>query len=175
MLIRKIRFIYAIPFIFRFLVLVVTSSHPVTVSFFFSQKNGVVSPSTLLIVIFVFLLSSLPMSVSNHLDIDLYPKLRCQSDHIVAIYPLPPRKPSSRLVLCSDDKAVNGDRSCSNTTLLYPLLDTGGPPVKIRPGLLYDGAALIAPEGGNTQGIWSPPRCGHRQPVCCPRHNRLTT
>ena len=47
----KINFIYAIPFIFRFLVLVVTSNHPVTVSLFFYQHNGIVSPSPLLIVI----------------------------------------------------------------------------------------------------------------------------
>ena len=48
----KIYFIYAIPFIFRFLVFIVTSSHPVVASLFFSQHNGVVSPLPLLIIIF---------------------------------------------------------------------------------------------------------------------------
>ena len=58
----KIHLIYAIPFSFIFLVLVVTSSHPFTVSLFFSQRNGVVSPSLLLIVIFwlFFLFSNCP-------------------------------------------------------------------------------------------------------------------
>ena len=50
----KIHFIYAIPFIFRFLVLIVTSSHPAMVSLFFFQHNDVFSLSTLLIVIFGF-------------------------------------------------------------------------------------------------------------------------
>ena len=48
----KIHIIYAIPFIFIFLVRVVTSSYPAVVSLFFFQQNGVVSPSPLLIVIF---------------------------------------------------------------------------------------------------------------------------
>ena len=62
----KIHFICAIPLIFRFLVLIVTSSHPVTVSLFFYQHNVVVSPSPLLIVF--FLVSSLPRSVTTHSD-----------------------------------------------------------------------------------------------------------
>ena len=52
----EIHFIYANPFIFRFLVLIATSNHPVTVSLFLSQHNGVVSLSPLLIVIFVVFL-----------------------------------------------------------------------------------------------------------------------
>ena len=62
----------------------------------------------------------------------------------------PPRKPTSGLVLCSGDNAVNGDWSYSDTAPLSPILAAGGPLVKICPGSLYDGAALIAPEDGNT-------------------------
>ena len=61
----KISFIYTILFLFRFLVLVVTSSHPVMASLFFSQHNGVVLPSMFLFFLGV---SSLPMSVTTHLD-----------------------------------------------------------------------------------------------------------
>ena len=50
----KIHFIYAITFIFRFLFLNVNSSHLVAASLFFSQNNGVVSLSPLLIVIVLF-------------------------------------------------------------------------------------------------------------------------
>ena len=95
------------------------------------------------------------------------------SDHIVAIYP--PRKPASGLVLCSGDDAVDGDRSCSDTTPLSHILAAGGPPVKKTPGSLYDGAALIAPEGGNTCRIWRPPRCGHRRLGCRSCRNQLAT
>ena len=46
--------------------LIVTSSHPVTVSSFLSQHNDVVSPSLLLIVIFsVFFVFSFSMSVNT--------------------------------------------------------------------------------------------------------------
>ena len=77
----------------------------------------------------------------------------------------PPRKPFSGLVLCSGNDAVDGDRSCSDTAPLFPLLAAGGPPVKNRPGSLYDGAALIVPEYGNTWGIWLPPCCVHHVQV----------
>ena len=96
------------------------------------------------------------------------------SNNIVAIYP-PPRNPASGLVLCSGNDAIDGGRSCSHTAPLLPLLAVGGPPVKFRPGSLYDGAALIVPEDGNTRGIWRPPCCVHRWSGCSPCRNRLTT
>ena len=74
----------------------------------------------------------------------------------------PPWKPASGLVLCSFDDAVYGDWSFSETSPLSPLLAAGVPPVKIRPGSLYDGAALIAPEDGNTRGIWRPHLKSHK-------------
>ena len=84
----EIHFIYAIPFIFRFLVLIVTLGHPVTVSLFFSQHNGVVSPSTLLIVIFwlFFWFPHCPW-VWPLTRIAAYIQTNFLSDHIVAIYP----------------------------------------------------------------------------------------
>ena len=94
------------------------------------------------------------------------------SDHIVAIY-IPPQKSASGPVLCSGDDAIDGDRSCSNTTPLLPLLVAGGPPVKIHPGSLYGGAVQIAPEDGNTRGIERPPRCGHQFSGCRLHCNRL--
>ena len=83
--------------------------------------------------------------------------------------------PASGLVLCSGEDAVDGDRSCSDTAPLSPPFAACGPPVKIRPGSLYYGAALIAPEDGNNRRIWRSPCCGHRCSGCCPRHNCLTT
>ena len=84
----KILFIFSIPFIFRFLVLIVTSSYPVTVSLFFSQPDGVVSPSPLLIVIFwlFFWFPHFPW-VWPIIRIDAYIQTTFLSNHIVAIYP----------------------------------------------------------------------------------------
>ena len=79
----KIHFVYAIPFIFIFLVLIVTSSHTATVSLFFSQHNGVVSPSPLL---GFFSVSSLPISVTTHSDCCL----QC-FDHLVVAIDAPNR------------------------------------------------------------------------------------
>ena len=64
--------------------------------------------------------------------------------------PPPPRKPASGLVLCSGNDAVNNNWYCRETVPLSPLLAADGPPVKICPGSLYYGAAVIAPEDGNT-------------------------
>ena len=75
------------------------------------------------------------------------------AEAIILLPYTPPRNPASGLVICSDDDAIDGDQSCSNTTTLSPLLSAVGPPVKKFPGSLYDGAALIAPEDGNTCGI----------------------
>ena len=85
------------------------------------------------------------------------------------------QKPDSRLVLCSGNDTVDGDRFCSDIGPLSPLLAAGSPPVENNPESLYDGAVMIAPEGGNPRGIWRPPRCGHWRSGCCPRHNRLGT
>ena len=158
----KIHFIYVIPFIFRFLALIVTSSHPVTASLFFSQHNGVISQSPLLIFCISFL-THFPW-VWLIIRIAAYVRTTFLSHHIVAIYP--PRKPDSGLVLCSEDDAVDGDWYRSDTAPISPILPAGGPPVKNRPGSLYDGAALIAPEDGNTLQAsvrsqrWCPVRLG---------------
>ena len=85
--ILKIHFINAIPFIFRFLVLIVTSSHPVTVSLFFSQYDGVVSQSQLLTFIYIFL-NSLPMSVTTHSDRCLHPNYFSEPSYCCHIPPL---------------------------------------------------------------------------------------
>ena len=123
------------------------------VSLFFSQHNGVVSPSMLLIVNFWgflgFFLGFLIAHECDHLLGSLLTyKLLCWA--IILSPYTPPRKPASGLVLCSGDDAIDGDWSWSDTAPLYPLINYGGPPVKFRPGSLYDGAALIAPEDGNT-------------------------
>ena len=86
-----------------------------------------------------------------------------------------PRKPASRLVICSGDNAVDGDQYFSNTAPLSHLLSAVGPPFKNSPVSLYDGDALIVPEGGNTRGICRPPHFGHRRSGCRPRRNRLAT
>ena len=105
------------------------------------------------------------------IQIAAYIRTTLLSDHIVAIYP--PWKPDSGLVLCSGDDAVDGNWYCSNTTPISPLLASGSPHIKICPGSLYDGATLIAPEGGNNRGVWRPPCCGHWWSVCCPCCNFL--
>ena len=117
---------------FGFLVLVVNSSHPITVSFIFSQHNGD-SLSPLLVVIFwLFFWFPRCQWVWPLIWIAAYIRNILLSGHIVAIYP--PWKPASGLVLCSGGDAVDGDRSCRNTAPLSPLLAVGGPPVKNRPG-----------------------------------------
>ena len=150
----KIHFIYAIPFIFISFVLIGTSSHPVTASFFFSHHNGVVSPSTLLIVIFCFFgggVVRIAHECDHSLGSLLTYELLCSA--IIFLPYNPPQKPASGLVLCGGYDAINGDRSCSNTTHLSPLLAAGGPPIKSCPRSLYDGAMLIVTEDGNTRGI----------------------
>ena len=81
------------------------------VSLFFSQHNGVFSPSTLLIVIFwvIFWFSSLPMSVTTHSDCWLNTNYFAKA--IIFLPYTPPRKPASGLVLCSGDDAVDGSWS----------------------------------------------------------------
>ena len=96
------------------------------------------------------------------------------AEEIILLPYTPHWEAASGLVLYSGDDAVDGKRSCSDAPL-SPLLSACGPPVKIIPGSLYDGAALIAPEDGNTRGIWRPPRCGHRWSGCYPFRNRLAT
>ena len=79
----KIHIVFAFPFIFRFLVLIVTSSHPVTDSLFFSQHNGVVSLSPLLIFFWGFLIAH----ECDHSLIAAYTQTTFLSDHIVDIFP----------------------------------------------------------------------------------------
>ena len=142
------------------------------VSLFFSQHNGVVSSSPLLIVFDFFLFS--PWSwVWYLIRIAAYIRNTLLSNHIAAIYP--PHKPASGLVLCSRDDAVDDDQSWSGTAPISPLLADGGPPVKNCPGSLYYGATLIAPEGRNTRRIWRPPCCCHQRSGCRPCPDHLVT
>ena len=104
------------------------------------------------------------MSVTTHSYCCSCPKLLYWA--IILSPYTPPRKPTSGLVLCSGDDVINGDWYCSDTAPLSPLIAASGPPVKICPGSLYDGAALIAPEDGNNLGIWRPPCCGHGWSGC---------
>ena len=143
-------------------------------NFFFSQHNGVVSPSLLLIVILWFLGGFLIVHECDHsFGSLLTSELLCWA--IIFSPYTPPQKPAYGLVLCSGDNTVNGDRSCSDSAPLSPLLTDSGPLVKIRSVSLYDGATLIAPEDGNTRRIWRPPRCGHQWSGYRPRCNRLAT
>ena len=66
------------------------------------------------------------------------------------MYIPPPQKPDYGLLLCSGDVIFDGNRSCSDTVPLSPLLSAGGPHVKNCPGSLYDSVALIVPEDWNT-------------------------
>ena len=119
------------------------------VSLFFSQRNGVVSPSTLLIVIFCFSLAFLIAHDCDHsLGLLITYELLCWA--IILLPYTPPRKPVFVLVLCSGNDAVNGNWYFSDTAPLSPILSAGGPSAKIRPGSLYNGAALIASEDENT-------------------------
>ena len=141
----KIHFIRAIPFIFRFFFLIVTSRHPVVVSLFLSQYNGVFPPSTLLIVIFLgyFLGFLIAHECDRSLEVLLRYELLCWA--IILLPYTPPRKPAYGLVLCSGDDTVDGDWSCSETAPLSPILAAGSPPIKICPGSLYNGDSLIVP------------------------------
>ena len=60
--------IYAISFIFRFLVCIYFPSHFFMLSLFFSQHNGFFAPSSSLTYLFSFLVSSLPMSMTTCSD-----------------------------------------------------------------------------------------------------------
>ena len=162
-------------FIFRFLVLIFTSNHPVTVSLFFSQNKGVVS----LLLLLIFYLGFL---IDHECDHSFESLLKSEPIFwAIILVPYtppptpPPREPASVLILCIGDDAIDGEKYCRNTSPIYPLLATGGPPVKIRPGSLYDDTALIAPEGGNTRGIWHPPCYGHQLSGCRSWHNCLAT
>ena len=110
----KIHFIYTIPFIFRFLVLIVTSSNPVTVSLFLSQYNGVVSPSMLLIVVFGDF-GGFPHCPQVWPLIWIAAYIRTTFWAIILSPYNPPRKPASGLVLCSGNDVVDGDWYFSNT------------------------------------------------------------
>ena len=61
-------------------------SHPVMVSLFLSQHNGVFPPSTLFI--FNFWVSSLPMSVTIHLNCCLHTNYFAEQSYCRHIYPL---------------------------------------------------------------------------------------
>ena len=148
--------------------------YSVKVSLFFSQHNGVVSPSPLLTVIFWFFFCFLIAHECDHSFGSLLTSELFCWEIILSPY-TPSRKPASGLVLCSGDDAIDGDQSCSNTSSLSPILAAGSPPIKNRPGSLYDRAALIVPEGENTHRIWRPPRCDHCWSGCCPCRNRLVT
>ena len=65
-------------------------SHPVMVSQFFSQHNGLFPPSTLLIVIFwvIFWISSLPMSVTTHSNCCLHTNYFSERSYCRHIPPL---------------------------------------------------------------------------------------
>ena len=130
----KIHFICAIPFIFRSLFLVVASSYPFMGSLIFSQKNGVVSSSPLLIAIFWFFFFPL---IAHDCDLSFGSLLTSELLYwaiILLLYTPPPQKPASGLVLWSGDDDVDDDRSFSDTALLSPLLAIGSPPVKKCPG-----------------------------------------
>ena len=95
------------------------------------------------------------------------------SDHIVAIYP-----PSEA---CFWTHHMQWRRCRQWQPILQrhhtyiPSSCRWWPTCKKIPGSLYDGAALIAPEYGNTCGIWRPPCCGHGWSGCRPRRNLLAT
>ena len=78
--------IYAIPFIFRFLVLIVTSRHPATVSLFFSQHNGVVSPSPSIVFFHIYSWFHYCSRVRPLLWIAAYIGIDFLSDRIIVIY-----------------------------------------------------------------------------------------
>ena len=124
----KIHFIYAIPFIFRFLVLVVTSSHPVKVSFFLPEQLHHFTVTVVdCYLLVVFLVSSLSMSVTTCLDRFLNPNYFFEQQYC---HHIPPWKSASGIVLCSGNKVINCDLSCSGTAPLYSLLAAGVPTVK---------------------------------------------
>ena len=104
---------------------------------FFSQHNGLFPPSTLLIVIFwvIFWVSSLPMSVTTHSNCCLHKNYFDERSYFCHIPPL-----GSLLMESSSAVAMTPLMA----TDLAPLLAAGIPPVKIRPGSLYNGELLIA-------------------------------
>ena len=124
----KIYFIYANPFIFIFLVLIVTSIHLVTESLFFSQNNGVVSTSPLLIIIFGF--PHFPWE-RPLVRISAYIQKTFLIDNIVTIYP--------PLDACFWTHPLQWLRRCQWRPILQqlsPLLAASGPPFKNWPGLI---------------------------------------
>ena len=101
--------------------------------FFFSQHNGVVSPSPLLIFFWGYFFGFLIAHECDHLFGSLLTSKLLFWAIILSTY-TPPRNHASGIVLCSVDKAVDGDQSCSYIAPLSPLISVGGPPVKNWPG-----------------------------------------
>ena len=95
-------------------------SHPVMVSLFFSQHNGIFPPSTLLIVIFwvIFWVSLLPMSVTIHLNCFLHTNYFAERSYCRHIPPL-------GSLLLNSSSAVAMTPSMANdlavTPHLYPI------------------------------------------------------
>ena len=101
---------------FKILVLNVTSSHPIMVSLFFSQHNGVFSPSTFLIVI--FWVSSLPMSVTTHSNCCLHTNYFAERSHFCHIPPLGSLLLELSFAVAMTLSMVN---DLAGTPYLYPL------------------------------------------------------
>ena len=137
------------------------------VSLFFSQHNGLFPPSTLLIVIFwvIFWVSSLPVIVTTHSNFCLHTNYFAERSYCRHIPPL-----GSLLMDSSSAVAMTPlmATDLAVTPHLYPLLLLLAAHLSkfvldhytmvtrccaIRPGSLYDGAALIAQEDGST--LWA--------------------
>ena len=85
----KIHFIYAIPFIFRFLVLIITSSHPVMVSFFISAQWCFFTVNVVDCYFgVIFWVSSFPMSVTTHSNCCLHTNYLAEQSYCRHIPPL---------------------------------------------------------------------------------------
>ena len=110
------KFISFMPFhsFFRFF------SHPVMVSLFLSEHNGLFPPSTLLIVIFwvIFAVSSLPMRVTTHSNCCLHTNYFAERSYCCHIPPL-----GSLLLDSSSAVAMTPSMATdiSVTPHLYPL------------------------------------------------------
>ena len=130
------------------------------VSLFFSQHNGVFSPSTLLIVI--FWVSSLPISVTTHSNSCLHTNYFAEWSYCRHTPPLEAWlwtcplqwRWHCRWRLISQWHRTSIPSSCywkttrqnSSWIIIWRWLADSA----IRPGSLYDGAALITPDDGNT-------------------------
>ena len=119
----KIHFIYAIPFIFWFLVILswwVCLSLS-TMVFFHRQRCW--------LLFFELFLGFLVAHECDH-SLELLLTYELLFWAIILSPYNPPLKPDSGLVLCSGDDAVDGDWSCSDTAPLSPLLAASGHPSK---------------------------------------------